>query len=1083
MTTFNLGGATFQSGISLPGLGKAKANTGLKVPKVGSISSNVGVDLSKGLSGVTGDIQIIKENHNDSRNGVADSDFIGDLSHQAVSSYFLGPQAENMGYFRKNVDEILKQLEQARLNYFPEDGAFITKEIQNSAEFQDRTTAVANAIKKTGELLGKHSIPFWSPRYQAHMCMDMSMPALLGYFTTMLYNPNNVAFEASPLSTLAEIRVGEQLCELFGYNISTQKSNNKPRPSEPDPWGHITCDGTIANLESIWAGKSRNLKFYPLSLQMAFNGLLSHIGTTFTVTTAQNKEDLMINLTTWELLNLRVETILDLPDRLNRDYGMSASYLEKVMDQYGIQSVGKEAIEKHFGIEKTPQYMLSSTRHYSWPKGAAIAGIGSQNVISIPVDHGARLDLSELEKRLEFNLEQQKAVYAVVAIIGSTEEGAVDRLGEILNLRREFQLRGLSFVVHADAAWGGYFASMLPKDYLPGSRFSGSLPVGLGPATGFVPDSSLRPDTQEDIWWLRHADSVTVDPHKAGYIPYPAGALCYRDGRMRYQLTWTSPYLSQGSTESIGIYGVEGSKPGASAMSTYLANSCIGLNPEGYGALLGEVTFTCSRLSAQWAAMSDDNMTFTVVPFNMLPSELAEGASEESIESEKQWIRDNILSSSNLEIVSNTTTSPGGDDALGLLRKLGSDLNINAFACNFKYSNGQLNTDVLEANYFMQRIVQGLSVDSPGDDPTKIPLYLTSTEFSPELYGECAANFKKRLGLKDGPQDLFVLRNVVMSPFSTEKDFIAELVDAFQEVAEEAVSVVRQRNEETKGIHSFLMQGEDPVFLLHYPSFHVANHRRQSVIGVKLPEATQEWYSTIKSQYPGEVFTFKTIEEVDLTEVIKNKGSLTGFITSGTAHGAPMHKIFTLDITELWMDRPLNSSYLASSCPTDRMPFYLYGSPSNYHIDHALLTSPNIQLSAEDIELDISEASSLQFTAERPLVLMLDTVHEQTMQPFPSSNSVLASLPNFFFQPGKRVDVSVWKDPTSGTLDAEQTLSAWEGLGRDGNEDGLIGRGTLVLGNSVFVDAEQLNFDPYKRVDDVGAWTEEFDKIGKELSK
>lgn len=200
--------------------------------------------------------------------------------------------------------------------------------------------------------------------------------------------------------------------------------------------------------------------------------------------------------------------------------------------------------------------------------------------------------------------------------------------------------------------------------------------------------------------------------------------------------------------------------------------------------------------------MSDDNMPFTVVPFNMLPSELAEGASEDSIESEKQWIRDNILSSSNLEIVSNTTTSPGGDDALGLIRKLGSDLNINAFACNFKYSNGQLNTDVLEANYFMQRIVQSLSVDSPGDDPTKIPLYLTSTEFSPELYGECAANFKKRLGLKDGPQDLFVLRNVVMSPFSTEKDFIAELVDAFQEVAKEAVSVSNPRKSSSMQLQS-----------------------------------------------------------------------------------------------------------------------------------------------------------------------------------------------------------------------------------------------------------------------------------------
>lgn len=307
--------------------------------------------------------------------------------------------------------------------------------------------------------------------------------------------------------------------------------------------------------------------------------------------------------------------------------------------------------------------------------------------------------------------------------------------------------------------------------------------------------------------------------------------------------------------------------------------------------------------------MTDDSLPFTVVPFNMLPSELAEGATQESIEAEKQWIRDNILSASNLQIVSNTNTSPGGDTALTLLRKLGSDLNINAFACNFKYSNGDLNTDVLEANYFMQRIVESLSVDSPGDDPTKIPLYLTSTEFSHDLYGECAAKFKERLGLEDSKQDLFVLRNVVMSPFPTEKDFIAELAGIFKKVATEAVKVSdptemdihiktvpkhprltcfiykvsRGRNEETKGIHSFLMQGENPVCLLHKPSFHVANHRRQTILEVELPRAAQDWYSTLKSQYPGEIFTFKTVKDVDLTEEINSRGSLTGFITSAAS--------------------------------------------------------------------------------------------------------------------------------------------------------------------------------------------------------
>lgn len=60
--------------------------------------------------------------------------------------------------------------------------------------------------------------------------------------------------EASPLSTLAEIEVGKQLSEMFGYNInaSDEAKNNTPSNSGPEPWGHVTCDGTIANLESMW---------------------------------------------------------------------------------------------------------------------------------------------------------------------------------------------------------------------------------------------------------------------------------------------------------------------------------------------------------------------------------------------------------------------------------------------------------------------------------------------------------------------------------------------------------------------------------------------------------------------------------------------------------------------------------------------------------------------------------------------------------------------------------------------------------------------------------------------------------------
>ena len=132
---------------------------------------------------------------------------------------------------------------------------------------------------------------------------------------------------------------------------------------------------------------------------------------------------------------------------------------------------------------------------------------------------------------------------------------------------------------------------------------------------------------------------------------------------------------------------------------------------------------------------------------------------------------------------------PQDDKALTLLRALGSDLNINAFGTNWRYADGTLNDDVEEANYFNQRVIERLSVDSPEDDPTKIPLFLTSTTFMIHEYGECAQHFKKRLRLYEDQENLVVMRNVVMSPWPTDGNFIACLVAEFKKVLNEEVQV------------------------------------------------------------------------------------------------------------------------------------------------------------------------------------------------------------------------------------------------------------------------------------------------------
>ncbi|GIK00975.1 hypothetical protein Aspvir_005005 [Aspergillus viridinutans] len=180
-----------------------------------------------------------------------------------ISAFFIGPKGANLPDFRANINTILDELLETRLDYMPKDTKFISKTVRRSKKFREVRDMVGNVVRTTAQVLGAHSVPFWTPRYEGHMCADLTMASLLGYFMTMLYNPNNVALEASPLTTVAEYQVGQQLCDLFRYNTDPEKQDL------PLAWGHITCDGTIANLESIWV--ARYLKFYTLALQWAIN--------------------------------------------------------------------------------------------------------------------------------------------------------------------------------------------------------------------------------------------------------------------------------------------------------------------------------------------------------------------------------------------------------------------------------------------------------------------------------------------------------------------------------------------------------------------------------------------------------------------------------------------------------------------------------------------------------------------------------------------------------------------------------------------------------------------------------------------
>jgi len=125
--------------------------------------------------------------------------------------------------------------------------------------------------------------------------------------------------------------------------------------------------------------------------------------------------------------------------------------------------------------------------------------------VDIGVDNSARMDLKALESKLRECLGSKIPVYAVVAVIGSTEHGAVDPLHGILAARKRLEKDGLSFVIHADAAWGGYFASMLVERPTREELFADS---------SNVPALSLSAHTETQLLAFKNADSITIDPHK-----------------------------------------------------------------------------------------------------------------------------------------------------------------------------------------------------------------------------------------------------------------------------------------------------------------------------------------------------------------------------------------------------------------------------------------------------------------------------------------------------------------------------------------------------------------------------------------
>jgi glutamate/tyrosine decarboxylase-like PLP-dependent enzyme len=486
-----------------------------------------------------------------------------------LHSWFLGPKGENEQLLKELLDSALQAHLSWRRGFHPEDPSPISAaERSTPAAERQRTELKGQFAGLLRQLRG--SVPFFSGRYNGHMLSEQTIAAQAAYFAAMLYNPNNVSGEVAPVTTRLEGEVAEQLARMIGY----------------DPqrcWGHLTSGGTIANFEALWI--ARNVHYYPVGASLAARSL----GIDVPVSLPGGSLAMLRDLDLWQLLNIRPECSLDLWDKLWTAAPKAA--VESALRRHSLASLGYQdysrQLTREFGDPLAAGVVLAAgTSHYSWAKIVAALGLGSNQLVLIPVGRECRMDPDALWREIESLTNDGTPIMACVSTCGTTEEAAVDDLQRILEVRDRAQRElGVTFHIHSDACYGGYAASLTRSP--DGSRHTPAAVREMLGGSHWPTDQWMR-----SLGALESADSVSIDPHKLGYVPYPAGAFLLKDKRGRELVSTDPPYLAvatsreNGEQPVIGRFIFEGSKPGASAAATWLSHKTIPLNSAGHGRII-----------------------------------------------------------------------------------------------------------------------------------------------------------------------------------------------------------------------------------------------------------------------------------------------------------------------------------------------------------------------------------------------------------------------------------------------------------------------------------------------------------------
>lgn len=183
------------------------------------------------------------------------------------------------------------------------------------------------------------------------------------------------------------------------------------------------------------------------------------------------------------------------------------------------------------------EIIIPDSAHFSFKKAADMLNL---KIVEAKLDDDYKIDVESVKEAIS-----DKTV-AIVAIAGTTELGLIDPIEEISKIAFENNI-----YFHVDAAFGGFSIPFLKDAGYDLPIFDFSLPGVC---------------------------SITVDPHKMGLAPIPAGGIIFRKEEYLEVMAVDSPYLTVKTQSTI-----VGTRLGASSAATYAIMKYFG--KEGYSKL------------------------------------------------------------------------------------------------------------------------------------------------------------------------------------------------------------------------------------------------------------------------------------------------------------------------------------------------------------------------------------------------------------------------------------------------------------------------------------------------------------------